>query len=58
MVPAANTRSAVFDLSGVTLQNDTYRVRLLGTGASVLLVMDANALAGGDFVVEFTLQGP
>ncbi len=57
-VPAANTRSAVFDLSGVTLQNDTYRVILLGTGASVLLDMDANALAGGDFVVEFTLQGP
>ena len=58
VVPAANTRSAVFDLSGVTLQNDTYRVILLGTGASVLLDMDANALAGGDFLVEFTLQGP
>ncbi len=57
-VPAANTRSAVFDLSGVSLENDTYRVRLVGTGASVLLDMDANALQGGDFEVEFTLQAP
>ncbi len=45
-------------LTGVSLANDTYRVRLLGTGASVLLDMDANALQGGDFEVEFTLQGP
>ena len=58
LVPAANTRSAVFDLSGVSLENDTYRVRLLGTGTSVLLDMDANALQGGDFEVEFTLQAP
>ena len=57
-VPAANTRSAVFDLSGVSLANDTYRVRLLGTGPSILLDMDANALQGGDFEVEFTLQVP
>ena len=56
-VPAANTHSAVFDLSGVSLENDTYRVRLLSTGPSVLLDMDVNALQGGDFEVEFTLQG-
>jgi len=71
-VPTANIRSAVFDLSGVTLADETYRVRLLGSGASLLLDMDSNALdgeftgtlpsgdgtAGGDFEVEFTITTP
>ena len=45
-VPAVNTATAVFDLTGVALADDTYRVRLLGTGASMILDMDANALQG------------
>jgi len=71
-VPGANLASAVFDLSGVAMQDDTYRVRLLGSGASVILDMDANALdgefsgafpsgddtAGGDFVATFEIQTP
>jgi hypothetical protein len=68
-VPAANPRSAVFDLTGTTLADDTYTVRLLGSGASFIMDVNANALdgefsggfpsgdgtAGGDFVVQFTL---
>jgi len=71
-VPSANTQSAVFDLTGVVLADDTYRVRLLGSGASVILDMDGNALdgeysgafpsgnnaAGGNFVVQFTIATP
>ncbi len=38
--------SATFDLSGVTLANDTYRVRLLGDGASIIMDFGANALDG------------
>lgn len=72
MVPAANPASAVFDLTGVALPDDTYRVSLLGDGASVILDLDANALdgeyvgvlpsgnsaAGGDFVTTFTVTTP
>lgn len=64
--------SATFDLSGVTLANDTYRVRLLGSGASIIMDLDANALdgefsgsfpsgddiAGGDFEANFELDIP
>ena len=71
-VPGANPQSAVFSLSGVTLADDTYRVRLLGTGASVIMDLDANALdgefsgtfpsgdgiAGGNFASAFTLTTP
>jgi hypothetical protein len=71
-VPGANLASAVFDLTGVVMQDDTYRVRLLGSGASVILDMDSNALdgeytgafpsgddtAGGDFVATFEIQTP
>lgn len=71
-VPGANPQSAVFDLSGMTLADDVYRVRLLGTGASIIMDLDANALdgefsgtfpsgdaaAGGDFVAQFTLAVP
>ncbi len=71
-VPMANPQSAVFELNGVSLADDVYRVRLLGDGASVVLDLDANALdgefsgtfpsgngtAGGDFSAQFTLATP
>jgi len=71
-VPGANPQSAVFDLTGVAVADDTYRVRLLGSGASVILDLDANALdgefagvfpsgdstAGGDFEAQFTIATP
>ena len=71
-VPGGNPQSAVFSLAGVSLADDTYRVRLLGDGASVILDLDANALdgefggifpsgngtAGGDFSTTFTLTTP
>ena len=61
--------SATFDLSGVALPDDTYRVRLLGDGASFIMDIDAQALdgefsgtfpsgdgvQGGDFEATFTL---
>ena len=72
-VPGSNLQSAVFSLAaGTTLADGTYRVRLLGSGASFIMDMDANALdgeytggfpsgnnaAGGDFVVQFTISTP
>ena len=62
--------AAMFDLTGVTLNDDTYRVRLLGSGGTVVQDIDGNALdgeysgafpsgdgtAGGDFEVTFTLM--
>ena len=70
--PDMNPASATFDLSGVALADDTYRVRLLGSGASVILDLDANALdgefsgtfpsgdgtGGGDFEALFTIAAP
>jgi hypothetical protein len=70
-VPMANPQTAVFDLNGVPLADETYRVRLLGTGPSVILDLDANALdgefsgalpsgngiEGGDFETVFTVAG-
>jgi hypothetical protein len=70
--PDTNPMSATFDLGGVALADDTYRVRLLGSGASVILDLDANALdgefsgafpsgdgaAGGDFEAQFTVAAP
>ena len=64
--------SATFDLTGVALVDDTYRVRLLGSGASIIMDLDANALdgefsgtfpsgdntAGGDFEASFSLAVP
>ena len=38
--------SATLDLTSVTLADDTYRVRLLGSGASIIMDLDANALDG------------
>ena len=66
----ANGTSASFDLSGTVLDDDTYRVRLLGSGPSMILDLDANALdgefsgvfpsgdgaQGGDFEALFTIQ--
>ena len=71
-VPPGNPQSAVFDLTGVTLADDTYTVRLLGSGASFIMDLDANALdgefsgsfpsgnnaAGGDFQTQFTISTP
>lgn len=71
-VPSTNTQSAVFDLTGVPLANDTYRVRLLGSGASFIMDLDTNALngefsgafpsgnsaAGGDFEARFMIAVP
>jgi hypothetical protein len=63
--PATTPMSATFDLSGVALPDDTYRVRLLGSGPSVIMDIDANALdgdgdgsQGGDFVATFTVSTP
>ena len=70
--PATNPTSATFDLTGVALADDTYRVRLLGSGASIILDIDANALdgefsgafpsgdgtEGGDFEATFTVATP
>ena len=71
-VPGANPRSAVFDLTGVNLGDDLYQVRLLGTGASVILDVNGNALdgefggvfpsgngtQGGDFFANFSIVTP
>ena len=71
-VPLANPQSAVFDLTGVVLPDDTYRVRLLGVGGNAILDLDGNALdgeftgmlpsgndtAGGDFQAVFTITTP
>lgn len=45
-VPNSNRRSAIFDLAGSPLADDTYRVSLLGAGASFLMDLDGNALDG------------
>lgn len=71
-VPASNTSSAVFNLGGAVLADDTYQVSLLGSGASMILDMGGNALdgeysgafpsgdnaQGGDFQAEFTVATP
>ncbi|MBT5219026.1 MAG: hypothetical protein HOI35_13125 [Woeseia sp.] len=71
-VPGGNPQTAVFDLTGVVLPDDIYRVRLLGNGGSVISDIDANALdgefgagfpsgnsiAGGDFQAFFTIATP
>ena len=47
-VPIVNPQSAVFDLTGVVLADDTYRVLLLGTGAQLgFNRIGAAASAGG-----------
>ncbi len=72
-VPAANTRSAVFDIDNAGLADDTYRITLSGSGASLLLDLDGNALdgefdgtnfpsgdgtEGGDFEADFEVRAP
>ena len=71
-VPGANPASAVFDLTGVAMPDDTYRARLLGSGASFIIDMDTNALdgefsgafpsgdgnQGGDFEATFEVTTP
>lgn len=66
---SATATSATLDLTGVALADDTYRVRLFGSGASIVMDLDANALdgefsgtfpsgdniAGGDFEAMFSL---
>jgi len=70
--PATTPMSATFDLGAAVLSDDTYRVQLLGSGASVILDIGANALdgefsgafpsgngtAGGDFAANFMVQAP
>lgn len=49
--PASDPRSATFDLSGMVLAPDTYRVRLLGDGASFIMDLGTNRLDGEWFGV-------
>jgi len=67
----ANPRTATFSINGV-LADDSYRVRLLGNGANVILDVNANRLdgeliaglpsgdgtEGGDFVSQFSVMTP
>ena len=67
----ANPRTATFSINGV-LADDTYRVRLLGDGANVILDTNANRLdgeliaglpsgdgtEGGDFLSQFIVMAP
>ena len=71
-VPNNNRQSAIFDLSGVALADDDYRITLFGEGGSVVMDLDANALdgeftgvlpsgdgtAGGDFQSFFNVSTP
>ena len=71
-LPAMTPMTATFDLGGAVLADDTYRVRLLGSGAALILDLDANALdgefggtfpsgngvQGGDFESLFFVQAP
>lgn len=71
-VPLTNPQTAVFDLTGIALADETYQVRLLGSGASMILDLDANTLdgefggafrsgdgiEGGGFEAVFTVLAP
>jgi len=70
-VPNINPLIALLDMSTTTPVEDTYRVTLIGTGATVLLDLGGNALdgeftgvfpsgdgaAGGNFVADFSIVG-
>jgi hypothetical protein len=70
--PAMTPMSATMNIAAAALADDTYRVDILGSGASVLLDIDANALdgeftgtfpsgngsAGGDFSAVFEITTP
>jgi len=45
-VPNNNRRSVIFDLSGMHLADDDYRITLAGDGASLVMDIDANAIDG------------
>ena len=71
-VPVSNPRAAIFDLTGVTMNDDGYRFSILGTGGNLVLDMDGLALdgeytnrfpsgdgaEGGDFEADFTVATP
>lgn len=71
-VSPTNGKSATFELGDRLLPNDTYRIRLLGSGPSMILDLEANALdgeffgttpagngiQGGDFEAEFIVATP
>jgi hypothetical protein len=67
----ANARLAIMDLSGIPAVEDHYQITLFGSGPNMILSINAVALdgehpgsfpsgngtEGGDFVVEFEIQG-
>jgi hypothetical protein len=71
-VPGANPQTAVFNLTGIALADDTYRVTLSGSLPSPIMDMDGNMLdgenlggmlsgdgiEGGDYVAEFIVNVP
>jgi hypothetical protein len=71
-ITMATPQSAVFDLTGTVLADDTYQVMLKGAGASVIMDLDGNVLdgentgalpsgdgaEGGDFIARFTVTTP
>lgn len=71
-VPGGNPRSALFDLTGVAMADDDYRITLSGAAPSMIMDLNGNALdgefaggfpsgngvAGGDFVTQFTISTP
>ena len=71
-ITMASPQSAVFDLTGVALGDDTYQVTLKGAGASMILDLDGNVLdgentgafpsgngvEGGDYISRFTVTTP
>ena len=66
-----NLRLAIMDLTGVSAVDDLYQITLRGSGANMILAVNGTALdgeyfgafpsgdgtEGGDFVVEFEVQG-
>jgi hypothetical protein len=70
--PAVTPMSATMDIAAAMLADDTYRVELFGTGASIILDIDANALdgeysgtfpsgdgtGGGNFSADFEVATP
>lgn len=71
-VNAPTLTSAVFDLNGVNMPDETYQITLVGTGATAIMDLTPNALdgeflgvlpsgdntAGGDFQVTFSIATP
>jgi hypothetical protein len=71
-VPIGNPMTAIMDLNGVVMADDTYRVTLVGTGAAVIMDLGPNALdgefgglfpsgngtAGGNFLAQFIVATP